>query len=96
MNHGNTLRRAHKANAADVMIADRPTHAKVDLARLDFKAIKVPVTYSEKSVFVPNPQANAEGRPGHCYRLDAAKFCAGEFQCRDSWAIKPWPKEPTP
>lgn len=69
---------------------NRPTHAHVSLVRLGGVNEKVPVTYQGASVFVPNPQAGFEGRPGHCYRLKAAPFIAGESQYRSDWSIRRW------
>ena len=67
-----------------------PTHAHVCLARLGGVNHRVPVTYRGASVYVPNPQADSEGRPGHKFRLDAGRFIAGEGQSRDGWSIKKW------
>lgn len=64
----------------------KPTHAHFSITRLGGVNEKMPVTYLGKSVFVEDPQI-----PGKMYRLNAAKFIAGDHQIRDgSWAIKKW------
>ena len=63
-----------------------PTHAHFSITRLGGVNIKVPVTYKGKSVIVEDPQ-----QPGKMYRINAAKFIAGDYQFRDSsWAIRKW------
>ena len=65
---------------------EKPTHAHFSLSRLGGCNYKIPVTYQKKSVWVRDPQ-ETELR---IYRLNAAKFLAGDFQIRDSWAIRKW------
>ncbi len=63
-----------------------PTHAHFSITRLGGVNEKTPVTYCGKSVFVEDPQQR-----GKTYRLNAAKFIAGDWQYRDSsWAIRKW------
>ena len=61
------------------------THAWVHLTRLDGCNYKQRVTHHGKSVFITDPQI-----PERSYRLNAAKFDAGEYQHRSSWTIVPW------
>lgn len=90
MNHGNAMRRQHAENARQAQAeqqAARPMFAHFSLTRLGGVNIKQPVShYKGRSVYVADPQ-----EPGRMYRLDAAKFIAGERQYRDSsWAIRRW------
>ena len=63
-----------------------PTHAHISITRLGGVNIKTLVKYKGKSVYVADPDGN-----GGTYRINAAKFIAGETQYRDgSWAIRKW------
>lgn len=60
-----------------------PTHAHVSLSRLGGCNYRVPVTYKGKSVYLDDPMY------ARSYRINLAKFIAGDFQIRDSsWAIR--------
>lgn len=61
------------------------THAYFHLTRLCGCNYRMPITRKGKSIVVTDPQD-----PGTRYRLNAAKFDAGERQYRDSWCIEPW------
>lgn len=58
--------------------------AYVSLVRLGGCNFRMPVEYRGKSVYVKDPQMDVT------YRLNAAKFLAGEGQYRDSWGIRMW------
>ena len=61
------------------------THAWISLTRLGGCNYKMPITRKGKSVIVTDPQC-----PDIRYRLNAAKFDAGDRQFRDNWCIEPW------
>lgn len=60
------------------------THAHIQLCRLGGYNEKVPVQRRGAFVYVKDPH-----RP-KTYRIDAAKFDAGQVQIRGSFAIGPW------
>ena len=61
-----------------------PEFAWVHLVRLSGCNYKQPITRKGRSVYINDPQG--QGR----YRIDAAKFDAGESQYRESWGIARW------
>jgi len=68
------------------MTMTNPTHAHFSITRLGGVNLKMPVIYKGKSVIVEDPQ-----EAGRMYRINAAKFIAGDTQFRDSsWAICKW------
>ena len=59
--------------------------AWISLTRLCGCNYRRPVRRQGRFVLVDDPH-----RPGKTYRLDAARYEAGERQFRGSWCIEPW------
>ena len=74
-----------KATGGTCTVHTRTDEAWVHLTRLCGCNYRTAVTRQGKSVFVTHPN-----RPDKQYRINAAKFDAGEPQFRDSWCIEQW------
>lgn len=59
----------------------------VSLGGLNYKR-EIRRSANGNSVYIKDPH----GSEGHMkeFRIDAARFDAGDFQCRDGWAFRKW------